>query len=199
MTRLSYTRALDNLLLPLGFEREKNMWSRASGDILEQLNLQKSWLDGSVTVNLFAKDHETERIIKTIPCKHALGIVQYGVRFPQLIEGSDRLDRWWKNNPEGPVEVAGLAQRYALPWFASVTTVEDQAREWYGRTTKNTWKEPNLAALAVTLYRLGELDEALVLFDEPIPRTANPVMVEKARCIESWVKEQIRLRDGARA
>ena len=45
MTRLSYTRALDNLLLPLGFERQKNMWSRISGDIVEQLNLQKSLVD----------------------------------------------------------------------------------------------------------------------------------------------------------
>ncbi|WP_397403785.1 DUF4304 domain-containing protein [Phenylobacterium sp.] len=196
MTRLSYTRALDNLLLPLGFERQKNMWTRVSGDIVEQLNLQKSSVDGSVTVNLFAKDRETERIIKTIPCKHPLWIIQYGVRFPQLIEGSDGRDLWWKNNPEGPAEVAGLAQRYALPWFASVTTVEDQAREWYGRSTRNTWKEPNLAAIVVTLYRLGELDAALPLFDEPIPRTANPVMVEKARCIQSWVKAQIQLRDG---
>ena len=48
----------------------------------------------------------------------------------------------------------------------------------------------------MTLYRLGELDEALALFNEPIPRMANPVMVAKARCIESWVKEQIRQRDA---
>ena len=197
MTRLSYTKALDNLLVPLGFEREKNMWSRPSGDILEQLNLQKSWVDGSVTVNLFAKDIETERIIKTIPCKHVLGIVQLSVRFSELIEGSDGRSLWWKNNPEGPAEVARLTQRYALPWFAKVVSLEDQGREWYPRGTKGTWKKPNLGALVVTLYRLGELDEALALFDEPIPRTANPVMVEKARCIESWVMEQIRLRDCA--
>ena len=197
MTRLSYTKALDNLLVPLGFEREKNMWSRLSGDILEQLNLQKSWVDGSVTVNLFAKDIETERIIKTIPCKHVLGIVQLSVRFSELIEGSDGRSLWWKNNPEGPAEVAGLAQRYALPWFAKVVSLEDQGRYWYSRGTTGTWKKPNLEALVVTLYRLGELDEALTLFDEPIPRTANPVLVERARCIESWVKERIRLRDGA--
>ena len=197
MSRLSYTGALDNLLLPLGFEREKNIWSRISGEILEQLNLQKSWVDGSVTVNLFAKNLETQRIIKNIPCKHELGIVQFAVRFPELIEGSDGLTLWWKNNPEGPAEVAGLARRYALPWFASVITIEDQARHWYGRGYTGTWGRPNLAALVVTLYRLGDLDEALTLFDEPIPRMANPVMVEKARCIESWVKEQIRQRDAA--
>ena len=194
MTRLSYTRALDNLLIPLGFERQKNMWSRVSGDILEQLNLQKSWVDGSVTVNLFAKDLETERIVHTIPCKHVLGRPQYGVRFSELIEGSDRRDRWWKNNPEGATEVAGLAKRYGLPWFAKVTTVEEQARYWHWRGTTGTWKKADLAELVVTLYRLGELDEALALFSEPIPRTANPVMVEKARCIQSWVEEQIRQR-----
>ena len=197
MTRLSYTKALDNLLLPLGFERQKNMWSRVSGEILEQLNLQKSWIDGAVTVNLYAKNLETERIIKSIPCAHTLGILQRGVRFPELIEGSDGLDRWWKNDLNGPAEVASLAEKYALPWFGKVVTLEDQARFWYWRGTTGTWKKPNLEALVVTLYRLGELDEALALFDEPIPRTANPVVVARARCIQRWVEDQIRQRGPA--
>ena len=50
------------------------------------------------------------------------------------------------------------------------------------------------AALVVTLYRLGELDEALALFDEPIPRTANPRTIEKYRRLQRWVEDQIRQR-----
>lgn len=194
MSRLSYTRSLDNLLLPLGFERQKNMWTRISGDIRERLNLQKSWVDGSVTVNLWADSVETLRIIETIPCKHELGFFTFGQRISGLVEEFNGLDRWWKNNPDGPREVAGLVEKHALSWFSKVITPDDQARYWYSRGKISTWGQPNLAALVVTLYRLGELDEALALFDEPIPRMANPVMVEKARCIQSWVEAQIRQR-----
>ena len=194
MTRLSYTKALDNVLLPLGFTREKSWWSRVSGEILEQLDLQKSWIDGSVTVNLWAKNVETERIIKTIPSEIALGIVQFGLRIARVVDGPMSLDRWWKNDPGGPMEVAGLVKEHAVPWFSRVTSLEDQARHWYGRGTTGTWKKSNLAALVVTLYRLGELDEALALFDEPIPRTANPRTIEKYRRLQRWVEDQIRQR-----
>ena len=194
MSRLSYTRALDNLLFPLGFERQKNMWTRISGDIRERVNLQKSWVDGSVTVNLWADSVETLRIIETIPCKHELGLFTFGQRISGLVAEFGGLDRWWKNNPDGPREVASLVETYALPWFCNVITLEDQARHWYGRGYTGTWGKPNLAAQVVTLYRLGELDEALSMFDEAIPRMANPVMVEKARCIQRWVEDQIRQR-----
>ena len=68
MSRLSYTKALDGVLQPLKFERQGKDWIRIRGDIWDCCNLQKSWIDGSVTVNLFAKDLETERILKTITC-----------------------------------------------------------------------------------------------------------------------------------
>lgn len=194
MTRLSYTRALDNLLFPLGFTREKEFWSRVTGEVLEQFDLQKDWVDGAVTVNLWAKNLETERIVKTIPCKSGLGIVQSGKRLGRIIDGPEGGNRWWKNDPGGPVEVARLVRDHGLPWFSKVTTLEDQARHWYGGA-RGTWKNGNLAALVVTLYRLGKLDEALALFDEPIPRTALPVMIEEARCVQRWLEEQKRLQE----
>uniref|UniRef100_UPI00301D676F DUF4304 domain-containing protein n=1 Tax=Phenylobacterium sp. TaxID=1871053 RepID=UPI00301D676F len=124
MSRLSYTKALDNLLVPLGFQREKRMWSRVRGDMLEQLDLQKSWIDGAVTVNLWAKDLETDRILKAIPCEEQLGIIQFGQRIGYLIDGRDR---WWKNDPKGPAEVAEMVRVHGLPWFDRVTSLEDQA------------------------------------------------------------------------
>lgn len=193
MTRLSYTRALDNLLLPLGFTREKEFWSRVSGEILEQFDLQKDWVDGAVTVNLWAKNIVTERVIKSIPCKNTLGIAQTGKRIGRIVDGPNNLDRWWKNDPGGPVEVAGLVRDHGLAWFGKVTTLEEQARHWYG-PSRGTWKDGNLAALVVTLYRLGKLDEALALFDEPIPRTAFPETIENARCVQRWLEEQKRQR-----
>jgi hypothetical protein len=73
MTRLSYTKVLDRLLQPLGFVREvKKNWVRTRGDFWDCVNLQKSWIDGSVTVNLYAKDLETEKILKSIECDAVL-------------------------------------------------------------------------------------------------------------------------------
>lgn len=193
MTRLSYTKALHNLLVPLGFSREKNMWTRVSGEILERVDLQKSGIDGAVTVNFWVENIETDRIVRTIPCKHVLGVLPQIVRIGRIVDGPYSLDRWWKNNPDGPVEVAGLVRDYGLPWFRKVTTLEDEAQYWYGRGKLGIWKRGNLPALAVTLFRLGELDEALGMFDEPIPRMAVPVMVERARCVQGWLQEQKRM------
>lgn len=80
---------------------------------------------------------------------------------------------------------------HGLPWFDRVRSVEDQAAKWYGRySSEGPWRSPSLPALAVTLYRLGELDEALALFAAPERKTSIPTYVAKCRCVERWLKEQ---------
>lgn len=189
MTRLSYTKALDRALQPWGFAREGKDWIRLRGEIRDRVNLQKSWVDGSVTVNLFAKNLETERILKSIPCDDVLGIVSFGQRIGELIDGRDR---WWKDHPHGPTEVAEAVQAYGIPWFERVRTLEDEASKWYGRGTTGSWRKPNLTVLAVTLFRLGLLEEALALFEEPVPKTAIPALVTEGRCVQRWLQAQVR-------
>ena len=189
MTRLSYTKALDRALQPLGFAREAKDWIRQRGEIQDCVNLQKSWIDGSVTINLFAKNLETERILRSIPCDKVLGIILFGQRIGQLIDGRDR---WWKNDPNGPIEVAEAVLVYGIPWFERVQSLEDEALTWYGRGTTRPWRKPNLAALAVTLFRLGALEEALALFEEPVPKTALPTLVAEGRCVQRWLQAHVR-------
>jgi len=82
---------------------------------------------------------------------------------------------------------------YGLPWFDKVRSLEEQASNWYYRGAKVALgKTANLPELAVTLYRLGALDEALALFDAPAPRTANEEMVTEARCVQRWLQDQAR-------
>lgn len=190
MTRLSYTKALDRALLPLGFNREgkKPDWRRRRGELQDWVNLQKSWIDGSVTVNLYLKNIETERILNAIPSEELIGIRQFGQRIGLLM---DRYDRWWKNNPDGPAEVAEAVTVYGIPWFERIRSLEDEA-SWYGRGTRGTWRKSNLPALAMTLFRLGALDEALALFDEPVPKTAIPHLVREGRCVQRWLQDQTR-------
>lgn len=195
MTRLSYTSALDLALQPLGFTRVGRDWKRIRGEIQDWVNLQKSWVDGSVTVNLFAKNLETERILESIPCDEDLGVVQFGKRIGELIDGRDR---WWKNDPNGPTEVAEAVQVFGIPWFERVRSLEDEASQWYGRGRTRPWRTPNQTVLAVTLFRLGALDEALALFDEPVPKTAISTVVTKGRCVERWLQDQARNTSNAR-
>lgn len=189
MTRLSYTKAIDRALEPLGFERSRKDWIRTRGDIWDCVNLQKSWVDGSVTVNLYAKDLETERILKSIACDRVLGIRLFGERIGMLIDG---YDRWWKNDPNGPAELAEAVRAHGIPWFDRVQSLEDQATHWYFRTaTAQPWRKPNLTALAVTLYRLGQAEEALALFEAPVPKTTIATLVIEGRCVQRWLKEQV--------
>jgi hypothetical protein len=189
MTRATYLKAIDGVLAPLGFERSGREWIRIREDIKERLDLQKSGIDGSVTVNVWAKDLETERILRSIPCHKLLGIRQFGVRIGTLIDG---YDRWWRNDPEGPADLADAVRAYAVPWFDEVRTLEGQASNWYGRGTQRPWRKPNLAALAVTLVRLGCIDEALALFEAPVPKTAIPALVAEGKCVQRWLKSQAR-------
>jgi hypothetical protein len=188
MTRLSYTKALDQALQPLGFAREEKDWIRVRGDIWDCVGLQKSWIDGSVTVNLYAKDLETDRILKSIACDVQLGVRPEYERIGILI---DNYDRWWKNNPNGPSEVADAVRTYGIPWFERIQSLEDQASKWYYRqNTGPRWGSRSLTALAVTLYRLGALDEALALFEGPVPKTAISTLVTEGRCVQRWLKEK---------
>lgn len=187
MTRLTYTRAIDDVLRPVGFARGGKKWTRGRGEMEEQLDLQKSWVDGSVTVNVWAKNVETDRILRSIPCDAEMGIIQFGVRIGTLIDGQDR---WWKNDPNGPAELGEAVRTYALPWFDQFRTLEDQAAKRYGRGGARPWRSPNIPPLAITLYRLGEIDEALALFDEPIPRTAIPNLVAECKCVQRWLQER---------
>ncbi|WP_068878231.1 MULTISPECIES: DUF4304 domain-containing protein [unclassified Phenylobacterium] len=187
MSGASYIKALDRALTPLGFVRESGDWVRRRGEIQDQVDLQKSSIDGGVTVNLFAKNLETERILKSIPCEKQLGTRQFGQRIGELIDGRDR---WWKNDPEGPAEVTEAVLLHGIPWFECVRSLEDEASVWYGRGTTGFWRKPNLTVLAVTLFRLGALEEALALFQEPVPKTAIPTLVTEGRCVQRWLQDQ---------
>lgn len=190
MSRPSYRKALDQVLRAAGFAREGTDWTRTRGDIWNGVNLQKSWIDGSVTVNLYAKDLETERILRSIACETVLGVHPAYERIGKLIDGRDR---WWKNDPDGPTEIAEAMRTHGLPWFDQVQSLEEQAEHWYFRhAPAEPWKKKNLPALVVTLYRLGALDEALALFDAPVPRTANERMVAEARCVQRWLQDRAR-------
>jgi hypothetical protein len=189
-----YAKALHTLLKPLGFARKGNDWTRIRGDIWECVDIQGSWL-GGVTVNVSAKDLETAKILEAIPCEEELWLPAVATRVGHLIDG---YDRWWKDEPDGPAEMAEAVRVYGLPWFDRVRSIEDQAAKWYGRYwDKSPWRNTRLPELAVTLYRLGEVEEALKLFEAPERKTTPTRLVSKCRCVERWLKAQALNAGGA--
>ncbi|MGH6909206.1 MAG: DUF4304 domain-containing protein [Phenylobacterium sp.] len=186
MSAPSYAKALDRLLQPLGFRREGDDWIRVRGSLWECINLQVSWVAG-VTANVQMKDLETEAILQAIPCEEPIFMSPVSWRIGQLVDG---YDKWWRNAPNGPAELTAAVEAYGLPQFDKVRTLEDQAAKWYGRGGDRAWRSPSLAALAVTLYRMGALVEARSLFESMPPRTAIPSLVARGRCVQRWLESE---------
>lgn len=191
MTRPSYAKALDAVLRPLGFERRGDDWIRVRGDLWECVNRQSSWL-GGVTVNFEMKDLETEKLfLKIFEAEGAVQMPAIGIRIGTLI---DNYDRWWKaDEPNGPKEMADAVLKYGLPWFDRVRTPEQQAENWFGRRTALTvrgYHGRSLVGLALTLYRMGEIDEASEVLRKPVPRTAVEAGVRHVARAREWLDRE---------
>jgi len=184
----AYAKAIHALLNPLGFTRQGNDWVRVRDDLWERVDLQVIRY-GGLTVNLSARDVRTAEILESIPCGEKLWLNPVTTRIGQLIDRRHR--EWKKEEPNGPAEMAEAVRVYGLPWFDRVRSIEDQAAKWYGRYwDKNPWRNTRLPELAVTLYRLGEVEEALKLFEAPERKTTPPRLVAECRCVERWLKAQ---------
>ena len=183
MSNLSYGKALDDLLKPLGFTRDRNNWARTRGDMLEVVNLQVSAIAG-VTANLQMHDRETARIVSEIPSKEPLFLIIPSMRIGELIDG---YDRWWKKDPKGPTELSEAVRRHGLPYFDRVRTLEEQAAHWYGRGSQKGWHGQSLIGLAVTLYRMGQVEEACAELSRPTPKTAIPSSVAGVQSVRQWL------------
>lgn len=184
----SYVKALDQRLSPLDFKRRGDDWVRVRGDMWECVNRQPSTLYG-VTVNLSMKDLETEKLfLEIFGGEGAILMPPIDVRIGELIDG---YDRWWTSKePNGPQELADAVLKHGLPWFDSVRTLEQQAEHWFARRTAlmaRGYHGPSLIGLALTLYRMGELQEAREVVRKPVPKTAIPGSVRSVATVREWL------------
>jgi len=152
----------------MGFTRQGKEWSRQIGPVVEHVYLQVSPIAGT-TANLWSYDEATNDLLKeALSWKPDVTIVLSAWRIGTLMDGHDR---WWKNDPNGAVELAEAIKVHAPPFFEGWHSLEDQAR-LFGRAQPR-WTRANTASrmyLALTLYRMGELEEACAALRDP-PRT----------------------------
>jgi len=158
MSRKTYVAAIDAVLKPMGFTRNGRQWVRMVGTVEETVDLQVSSIAGT-TANLWSYDTATSALLKkAIPWKPDIEMVLSAWRIGTLMDGRDR---WWKNDPNGPVELAEALRVHAPPFFEARRSLEAQAfgfgrlaERWLkGATTRRLY-------LALTLYRMGEVEEA---------------------------------------
>jgi hypothetical protein len=186
VTGKSFPKALDEALRPFGFKRNGDDWIRVRGDMWECVNRQSSWL-GGVTTNLYMKDLETEKLfLEIFAPEGAIQMPPISTRVGTLIDG---YDRWWsKDEPNGPADMAEAVVTYGLPWFDKVRTLEEQAAHWFGRRTASRgYHGQPMIGLALTLYRMGELEEACETLRRPVPKTAIPASVKSVASVRKWL------------
>jgi hypothetical protein len=178
---------MDRSLKPHGFTRKGLDWVRVRGDMEETVNIQPSWLGGR-TVNLLIKDLETEKLfVEVFAAKGATRMQAISERIGPLIDGRDR---WWRDEAGGPENMAELTVSCGLPWFDKVRTLEEQASNWFGRHSlmRPGYYGPGIVALALTLYRMGEFEEAWAAVNKPVPRTAIATSVRDVACVRDWLR-----------
>jgi hypothetical protein len=190
MSRKSYVSALDETLKPLGFQRAGRVWSCQVGTVLEQIDLQVSSIAGT-TANLWTKDLATEALLReAIPWKRPIGIIQEGFRIGGLMEGN--LDRWWKSDPNGPAELAEALKVHAPGYFESRRSIEAQAR-YFGRGSPRWHWTPGRIYLALTLYRMGEIEEACSALSDP-PKSLVGTWKDQVDSVRDWLRCRIQAR-----
>jgi hypothetical protein len=184
MSRKSYVAAIDSVLKPMGFSRKGKEWSRRIGTVAEYVDLQVSSIAGT-TANLWSYDTATSDLLKeAIPWKPDVGMVLSAWRIGELMAG---YDRWWKNDPNGPTDLAEALRVHAPPFFEARRSLEDQAR-FFGRAEPR-WRPgstTNRIYLALTLYRMDELEEACAALQNP-PRTTPASWLAQAESVRKWL------------
>jgi hypothetical protein len=194
MKRITFAKAVGAVLEPAGFiKTAKDFWSRDAGDYLDEIDLQVSRDFCNITANLRCED----KVMGDIMDSARLGEGPHDnffvrVRAPMIVDG---LDRWWvRGDPEGPTKVAEAMTTLALPLLEQLHSLEGTKAHLVRMAERRLQRKG--VALAITLARLGEYDEALsLLADDAMPynwrQRPNLQWVEN---LKRWIVD---LKDGA--
>jgi hypothetical protein len=183
----SYTQAIAQILQPLGYMRQDNDWILQVGDIEECVNLQRSALGRGVTVNLYSVDLRSQAMLN-----EALAPAQEWRRWwidERISSLFSEFDTWWKNDPDGPADVAEKIRQYGLPFLIRMRDPLEQANRFGLQVLlQGKWRQgPTVAHLAITLHRMGEYDLACRALDVPRRRHEIDSLVDKIRAVRKYL------------
>jgi hypothetical protein len=183
----TYRRALNELLTPLGFViQTKDNWVRRVGDVEECIDLQRSAYGLGVTVNIWSVDLVSRKMLEDAVPPGAPGL-KYWVS-ERLGHFLGPYDKWWKGDPNGPAVVAEAVREHALPFLERMRPLEAQA-DRLGRRGVGQGV-PHISSrlqLAVTLYRMGEREEACRALMIPKRRTEIPAWAAQVQPLRDFL------------
>jgi hypothetical protein len=154
---------LNELLKPLGFTRQKAVWNRRVGNVVDVIDVQVSKAGDTITVNAGVLDHEVHAKLwgKEAPPFIEEPACTVRARIGELIDSNDR---WWSlSKVETATEVAEAVKARVLPFLKCMHTRQAMA-EWLV-TTQVVRKKypPPILNLAILKSDLGKNQEACAL------------------------------------
>jgi hypothetical protein len=182
----SVRAALDHLLMPFGFIRDGEYWTRYFENIEEAIHLQKSNTLG-LTVNIHSVDNSSKRmLIEGVGPKAPSLYYWVSVRIGALM---DNYDHWWKAGPQAIEEIPRLVSELALPFLEKMRSPAEQADRFGRRAVGEPGPRhiPSALKLAITLYRMGEKEEACRALVIPKRRTETAVWAAQVPALRAYL------------
>lgn len=175
---------MNSLLAPLGFQREGKDWNRRTDEFLDCVNLQTSQFAGA-TGNMCTMDLVSERLLAEALGADTPRMNYHAIaRIGSLIDG---IDIWWRKDPDGPTEMVERVKTYGLPFLDNMHSLEFQAQRFGRGSTEGKIHAPSALKLAVTLYRMGERDEACRFLARPPDNYTDPFWREQLIKMRRWL------------
>jgi hypothetical protein len=166
----SFTSAVNDVLEPAGFTRAgRATWNRTAGGYRDAISLQTIQSLGTV-VNVYTVDLTSKAILDSCAPDQSGGLMYPVYERLGLLMGP--FDRAWRQGRDRPSDLAAAIVNHALPFLDRMHDLV-QLMGYLSRGAKK-WREfTEVVYLAITLYRLGETDQACRLLAHPPRRLGD--------------------------
>jgi hypothetical protein len=166
MTARAVIVRMDEVLIPLGFQRKKVTWNRALGSVVDAVDVQVSKAGDSLTINAGVLESEVYRTCwgtQPPPDIEVPSCTVY-VRIGQLV---DLKDLWWPLNAERtPEDVTEKLKAYVLPFLERMNSHAEMERFLDAAGVARQKYPLPIIQLAILRHRRGDKSGACTLLAE---------------------------------
>ena len=173
MNAKNVTARLDELLKPLGFERQKTTWNRKSDYFVDVMDLQISKTEDMITVNagVLHPDVYTKCWGDDFPKSIEEPSCTVRARIGQLIDGRDL---WWQLNTNDVAdEIADKVSKHVLPFLEQMHSADAMERFLTKAQVVKQKYPPPIIYLAILKHEQGDIDAAFSLLDDLKKKTVG--------------------------
>jgi hypothetical protein len=166
MSEKAVVDKLDELLSPLGFTRNKTVWNRRSGYVVEVIDVQVSKTGDTATVNTGVLDidahvklwgSEPPSLVEEPSCT-------VRARIGELIDGNDQ---WWEFDEDGTEDkIARAVTEHVLPFVKRMRSRQAMVQRLTDTGVVKKKYPPAILNLAILQGLLGEMPKACALLAE---------------------------------